>query len=455
MPGDYNSYIKQVTDDITTCIETLGLQPIIFVGSGLSRRYFGAPNWEELLLHLAMQCPEIKREYAYYKQSYRDPIDIGAIFAEYYKEWAWGEGRSLFDDALFEYSQPSEIYLKTKIAEYFKNITPNSSNFLEQSPYKGEIELLRRMSPFSIITTNYDSLLELVFPNYQPVVGQQIIKANYVSVGEILKIHGSDSEPDSIVITRKDYDYFMAKKKYLSAKLLTYFAEHPLLFIGYRAEDPNIKSILSDIDEVLSNDEEIIPNIYILEWNSAIKETSFPATEKVISIEGAKSIRVKSITASSFDWVFKAFGSCEAIENVRPEILRALLARTYNLVRQDIPRKSLEIDYQVLERALGDVDGLAKLYGIAVMGNDPIAVNANYQYCLQDIGIRLGYSGWHQANQLLDRLRREVCFDIKTSDNKYHIALKTGAKSISHKYSEELLNLLMKMKNNESYEFCL
>ncbi len=47
--------------------------------------------------------------------------------------------------------------------------------------------------------------------------------------------------PLSLVLTQGDYEAFETDKKYLSAKLLTYFAEHPLLFIGYGANDPNIR----------------------------------------------------------------------------------------------------------------------------------------------------------------------------------------------------------------------
>ena len=62
-------------------------------------------------------------------------------------------------------------------------------------------------------------------------------------------MHGCVTDPVSLVFTQGNYDQFIRKKKYLSAKLLTYFSEHPLIFVGYGAGDPNIKAILSDIDE--------------------------------------------------------------------------------------------------------------------------------------------------------------------------------------------------------------
>ncbi|WP_369823870.1 SIR2 family protein [Collimonas sp. OK242] len=41
--------------------------------------------------------------------------------------------------------------------------------------------------------------------------------------------------PESIVINDADYEKFSEDHKYSSAKLLTYFIERPLIFIGYRS----------------------------------------------------------------------------------------------------------------------------------------------------------------------------------------------------------------------------
>ena len=80
------------------------------------------------------------------------------------------------------------------------------------------------------------------------------------------------STHQSIVLTREDYDYFNEKKKYLSSKLLTYFAEHPLFFLGYSLNDPNIINILSDIDEILVSKGELVPNIYMVIFDSKFNE---------------------------------------------------------------------------------------------------------------------------------------------------------------------------------------
>ena len=363
MTSDYEQYVSDVSDDIRTCIEGMGCQPIIFVGSGLTQRYRNGPSWEKLLFQLSEKCPEIDKKFAYYKQKYDDLIDIGSVFADKFNDWAWGTGEDSFPAELFEANNTRDIYLKYKISELFEQLINETTSSLNEE-LESEINLLKKIHPHSVITTNYDRFLEEIFPDYEPIIGQKILYSNHASIGEIFKIHGCSSEPKSIIVTREDYDKFSKKKKYLSAKLLAYFAEHPLIFIGYSAEDPNIQAILSDVDEILSENGELIPNIYILEWSESLNLLEYPRRERLISVFDNKSVRIKSIVASDFSWVFKAFGANEALENVNPKLLRSLIARTYQLVRSDIPKNPIQLDYAFLAHVL-EADGeFAKLYGI-------------------------------------------------------------------------------------------
>ena len=49
-----------------------------------------------------------------------------------------------------------------------------------------------------------------------------------------------------------DYENFDRKLKYLSAKLLTIFVEHPIIFIGYGLGDVNIRKLFQEIAECLT-----------------------------------------------------------------------------------------------------------------------------------------------------------------------------------------------------------
>jgi hypothetical protein len=452
------AYRAEITADIESCVSQMGCQPILFIGSGLSKRYFAGPSWDELLTHLAKECPLIDKDYAYYKQTLKTQLAVGEEFAKLYQQWAWANGKNQFPADMFNDAVPVQAYIKFIIAEYLTSMTPADLSAVGRDGIAAEIVALQGIRPHAIITTNYDRFLELAFPEYQPIIGQSIIRESPVLFGEIFKIHGCVSDYNSLVFTRQDYDEFIKKKKYLSAKLLTFFSEHPLLFVGYSATDPNIRAILSDIDEAIPRpgpSGTLIPNIYILEWHKDAPLGYRPAREKLIAVEDARSVRVKAIESDDFGWVFSAFGSNQPLNAVSPKILRALLHRSYDLVRHDIPRRTVQADFEMLERAVKTGPEFAKLFGITTISG-PSSHSADYPYTLSEAAEKLARKGayWNKAQVFIDRIKREKGIDIKASDNRYHCATKVGRKktSIAHKHSDHFLDLAERIEKGEDYE---
>lgn len=445
----YQRYVEEITEDIAETVQQFGCQPILFIGSGLARRYFGAPSWDELLGILAQKCSLIDKGLGFYKQSLSSPMAIGEEFARRYQEWAWAAGQNEFPDDMFGEEISATSYIKFTIAQHLGAITPDSAKDIKAIGYSDEISALQAIKPHAIITTNYDQMIEILFPDLYPVIGQQILQGQQVAIGEIFKIHGCISKFSDIVFTQSDYDAFSKKKKFLSAKLLTFFNEHPLIFIGYSATDPNIRAILSDIDEALPEKGGVIPNVYILEWNADLEEISNPARDKVIPTEDDRSVRVKLIEAKDFQWVFNAFSANPIMNGVNPRVLRALIARSYELVRHDIPKGKVEADFQMLTESVANSTSFANLFGIATI-NDYSAASAHYKYSATQIGQALGGQTWHPANKLIERLRDETGFDMKASDNVYH-RTELVNKTPFHKYSEEALDILKKLRDGESF----
>ena len=447
---NYEVYKRDVAQDIAACLESMNCQPILFVGAGLSKRYFGAPGWLELLEYLANECPNIKREFSYYRQSLDNPIQIGSVFVKPFMDWAWDNGRNKFNPIFFKPPYLKDIFLKSAAASFIADLTPNDINNIDDK-FSGEISALKKFAPHAIITTNYDTFPELLFPEYETVIGQKVIRYSHATIGEIFKVHGCVTKPETIILTEEDYCDFNQKRKYLSAKLLAYFAEHPLLIVGYGAQDPNIRQILSDIGEILAGNGELIPNIYMLEWDPSLTAVSYPAREKLIAIDSSRSLRVKSIVASSFEWVFNAFVPDQTVVPVNLKTLRTIMSKSLELFRCDIPRRKVEVDFEFLERTANQEGELAKLYGVTVLEN-AAALNAGHPFLLMDISRALGWTGWHRAHELIESVRKTTGVDLKANDNAYHIAVKTGRKSVTHKYSHKMLDLLKLAKAGQPFQ---
>ena len=142
--------------------------------------------------------------------------------------------------------------LKISIANYLQNL---NGNWLIDNEYAEEIKLLNNLNVDGIITTNWDTLLEQLLPDYKVYIGQdELLFCNPQSIGEIYKIHGCASSPESMILTQEDYESYNSKNAYLAAKLITIFIEHPIIFIGYSLADSNVRAILGSIVKCLGKD---------------------------------------------------------------------------------------------------------------------------------------------------------------------------------------------------------
>ncbi|MGN4155927.1 SIR2 family protein, partial [Burkholderia gladioli] len=198
---------------------------------------------------------------------------------------------------------------------------------------------------------------------------------------------------------------------------------------------------------------DVVPNIYLLQWDESINELSSPAREYVLSVAPDVNIRIKSITASSFEWVFKAFGQAGNLEKINTKLLRALMARSVELIRSDIPKRHVEINFEQLEHAVESGESFAKLFGVTSLA-DPSKVNLDYKYAATGVGQLLGYGTWHAVRRIINTIKDEKGFDITATDNKYHIGLKLGHKSpqLTHRYTDAAVDLFRKVINGELYE---
>lgn len=221
--------------------------PYLFIGSGFSRRYVGLEKWSELISLFANKVGE-NFLFLLSSQNGNIPKATSILSQKFTDQWFHDTNTSnkqvIYKDILIS----KDIPLKIEISEYLLNKV-NSSSFLNKS----EIEYLKRINVDGIITTNWDNFIESIFPDYETYIGQdELLFSNISWIGEIYKIHGCCSKPESLILTHDDYQNFEAKYAYLTAKLLTIFIERPIIFIGYSLADENIQAIFRSISKIIT-----------------------------------------------------------------------------------------------------------------------------------------------------------------------------------------------------------
>lgn len=452
---EYEDHKSRLNSEIRETVDELPTQPILFVGSGISQRYIGAPSWEDLLEILAEKCPVFEQDIGYFLQKGTPEEVIGSKLSDAYYEWAYGEGEDRFPDELYDRSKyDQDIFVKYEISEYLKGLTPESVAELPDE-HQDEIKALQEIQPHAVITTNYDRVLELIFDDHETVVGETVIQTSFQNIGEIFKIHGDVTDPSSIIFTEEDYDGFNETKKYLAAKLLTYFTEHPVLIVGYSVGDDNVRQILADVDQVLSPSDGLVDNMFFLKRESMkdLSEMDIYDTRRKFDTVNGKNVVMNHIMSEDFEWVYSAFGSGGSLD-VDLQLLRSVMSHTYDIVATRAPREEIKINYSNLRVAANSEDAMGTILGISMM-DDPPDINILYRYRATEVSEQLGYDTWHYAVQLIEEIEEATGVDIRDTDNQYHIDIGYNQEEPVHRYSDAAVELLSKVDNGEEYELDL
>jgi len=172
-----------------------------------------------------------------------------------------------------------------------------------------EIEALKTITPKSIagiITTNYDTLQETLF-DYEVYASQEeLLFHTKYDLGEIYKIHGCINKPNSILVNTADYEQIEAKHKYIAAKLLTIFVEHPIFFIGYSLGDEDIRNILNDIQLSLTTDQikEIEDRLFYVVWDKT--ENNYTSSSYTITFDNGRNITITQLKLNDYSILYQA-----------------------------------------------------------------------------------------------------------------------------------------------------
>ncbi len=98
---------------------------------------------------------------------------------------------------------------------------------------------------------------------------------------------------------------------------------------------------------------------------------------------------VNYIIADDFDWVFDAFSGGGEIKGVNSKLLRKLLNNTYDIVREEAPRR--EIAFSELESVADNKDNLLNIFGISPLdGEDGSVGNSTNPSSIAEAGVPVG-----------------------------------------------------------------
>lgn len=105
-------------------------------------------------------------------------------------------------------------------------------------------------------------------------------------------------------------------------------------------------------------------------------------------------------------------------------------------------KSQIEVNIDQVKRLSEDPQELASVLGIGNIQNP----NVNYPYSITELSKKLGYGYWHRTNELLKVASERVGYDIKASDNDYHMKFRAGQRTEFHKYSEAAFELLKEVR---------
>ncbi len=292
--------------------------PAYFIGSGFSRRYLkNYPDWNQLLYKIARKIGLTEIQYnSLYKSTYdlyKNRGECNQQVATYLQ--------NLLNKNLVENANYANKLFPNKDDYNFIKANPKIDIFkyllcleFTQKEYKNakfkqkEIKILREMLLKSciIITTNYDDFIEndLLDNQYQTFVDQQsYYMPEVVGIGEIYKIHGSFTDPNSIIITKNDYENFNDTLKLTIAKIMTILCEYPIIFIGYSLNDDNIKNIMHSLISCLSEEQLQIfkENIILINWEE--NQTEIKYSDYTFEYKG-KTLTITNITTDNYQRVY-------------------------------------------------------------------------------------------------------------------------------------------------------
>ncbi len=282
-------------EELQAIVKSFPTTPFLFIGSGLTRRYLGLPCWLELLETFSQKIDPDK--FAFNKYLFQAGNDLSKVATliehDFNNKWFSDSDIRSQDINVEKWVTDNTSPFKAELALFIKNFSEYKPEYIDEIM---KLKSLMTNNIAGIISTNYDCFIEDIAIGYKAYIGQdQLVFSAIQGIAELYKIHGSISEPKSIIINELDYKNFDEKCSYLAAKLMTIFLEYPIIFIGYSLNDDNIIKILSSIVTCISQQhlQSIRARFIFIEYNmndsgDSIEPYSIKIEDKILTMTKIK-----------------------------------------------------------------------------------------------------------------------------------------------------------------------
>ena len=383
-----------IKDDLLEIFKSKNAGPFLFIGSGFSRRYLGLENWRGLLEKF---CVTEKPFEYYLSLSNGYYPTIARLISEEFNKYWWEADE--YKNNVNRYKSKindSTSALRIEICNYLTTLDQTKA---KQSEFANELELLATLNVDGVITTNWDLFIEQIFPDYKVYVGQkELLFSNPQEIGEIYKIHGCATQPNSLILTDTDYEEFESKNAYLAAKLITLFVEHPIVFLGYSISDHNISSLLRAISLCIGKDniEKLRKNLIFVQrlGDNEVQNVS----DTYLTIDGVQ-IPLILVKTNNLNPIYEAVNVSK--RKIPARILRFCKEQMYELVQSvDPDEKMCVVDIDEIESK----DDIEFLVGVGVISkhNELVSEIGYSSIQAQDLITDLLYENkGYDANQII------------------------------------------------------
>jgi hypothetical protein len=288
--------------------------PVLFIGTGFSLRYLeNSFSWDDLLMSIAL---DLTGNPEFYYDLKADSI----VGDEYHYDILADKLEGIFNAKLAEerngkFEGINDVFYENmrrgkKLSRFKIYISSILTRLKVKDSMKDEVSSLIkvRKNIGSVITTNYDRLIEHFF-DFVPLIGNDILLSN--PYGSVYKIHGCVSDPSNIIMTLNDYRNFDSKYELIRAQLLSIFIHNPIIFLGYSISDKNIKNLLQTIFSYVDLNTELAKkikdNFLLVEYEPDNMSTVI--SEHDINIEGLSIIRINKIKTDNYKAVYDAISN--------------------------------------------------------------------------------------------------------------------------------------------------